>query len=57
MDLKRLDWILVKAQEMDLTSWEEKFIRDLTNRREKYEDRIVISVNQEEVLERIADKG
>ena len=56
MDLKRLDWILVKAQDMDLTTWEEKFIADMTERREKYGDRMTGSEKQEEILERIADK-
>lgn len=56
MDTKRLDWILTKAQESDLTSWEESFISDLTKRREKYGDKINISERQEEILERIAEK-
>ena len=56
MDLKRLDWILVKAQSSQLTVWEEKFITDLTNRREKLGDKITISDKQEDVLERIAEK-
>jgi hypothetical protein len=56
MDLKRLDWILTKAQDIDLTSWEENFIGDLTDRREDEGDRIRISEKQEEILERIASK-
>jgi hypothetical protein len=56
MDLSRLDWILIKAQTAQLTVWEEKFITDLTNRREKLGDKIIISDKQEEVLERIAEK-
>lgn len=57
MDLRRLDWILVKAQDIELTAWEEKFIADMTERRERLGDRISISEKQEEVLERIAAKG
>lgn len=56
MDLRRLDWILVKAQGADLTPWEEKFIDDLTKQRERYGDDVRISERQEEVLERIAEK-
>jgi len=56
MELKRLDWILVKVQDADLSSWEENFIDDLTNRREKLGDDLKISEKQEEILERIAVK-
>jgi len=57
MDLKRLDWILSKAQAShDLTEWESGFIDDLTDRRERLGDRIIISEKQEEILERIAAK-
>lgn len=56
MDLDRLDWILMKALDIDLTPWEEKFIADMTERRERYGDRMVVSDKQEEVLERIAEK-
>lgn len=57
MDLKRLDWILTKAQTAaDLTVWEESFVNDLVKRREKYGDKIVISERQEGVLERISEK-
>lgn len=56
MDLKRLDWILVKAQSADLTAWEESFVSDLTNRRERYGDSLAISERQEEILERIGAK-
>lgn len=56
-DLKRLDWILAKAQGANtLTAWKQDFIDDLTDRREKYGDRIHISERQEEILERIAEK-
>ena len=55
MDLKRLDWILNKAQQStDLTPWEQAFVDDLTDRREAQGDRIRISERQEEILERIA---
>lgn len=56
MDLKRLDWILIKAQSAELTSWEEKFVADMIERRERHGDRLTISEKQEEVLERIAEK-
>lgn len=57
MDLKRLDWILVKAGEAaTLTPWEEKFVTDLVDRRERLGDRITISERQEEILERISEK-
>ena len=57
MDLRRLDWILVKAQETDLSDFEARFINDFTERRECYGDRIHVSEKQEEVLERIAAKA
>ena len=57
MDLKRLDWILAKAQESStLTAWEDSFVSDMTNRREKIGDKIQISERQEDVLERISEK-
>ena len=57
MDLKRLDWILTKAQgATTLTDWEDSFVNDLTERRERQGDGINISDKQEEVLERIAEK-
>ena len=56
MELDRLDWILIKAQTAQLTVWEEGFITDITNRRERLGDKITISDKQEEVLERIAEK-
>ncbi len=57
MDLKRLDWILVKAQSAStLSVWEQDFVDDLTDRRERQGDRIRISERQEEILERISEK-
>lgn len=56
MDLKRLDWILVKAQDMDLTTWEASFIDRMTERREKYGDRTIITEREAEILEEIAGK-
>ena len=57
MELKRLDWILSKAQSSnDLTPWEQSFIDDLTDRRERLGDRITISDRQEDILERIASE-
>ena len=56
MDLKRLDWILVKALESDLTIWEAAFIDDMTDQRERYGEGTKISDRQEDVLERIAKK-
>jgi len=56
MDLKRLDWILTKAQSKDLTQWEDDFISDMTERRERAGDSMHISEKQEEILERIASK-
>ena len=57
MDLKRLDWILAKAQSAStLTEWESGFVDDLTDRRERLGDRIKISDRQEEILERISEK-
>jgi ribosome assembly protein YihI (activator of Der GTPase) len=53
----RLDWVLSKAQSAcDLTPWEQKFVDDLTDRRERLKDRITISEKQEEILERIASE-
>ena len=57
MNLKRLDWILVKAGEAStLTAWEEAFINDFVERREKYGDKLLVSERQEEILERIGGK-
>ena len=57
MDLKRLDWILVKALGAStLSAWEQDFVDDLTDRRERQGDRIRISERQEEILERISEK-
>jgi len=56
MNLKRLDWILKKAQDAELTDWEEKFIDDMIEKREKKGVFIYITEAQEEVLERIAEK-
>lgn len=57
MDLRRLDWILVKAQAAaTLTVWEDKFVADMIARRERQGDGIRISERQEEALERIAEK-
>ena len=56
MDLKRLDWILVKALESDLTIWEEGFIDDMIDQRERDGEGKKISDRQEDVLERIAKK-
>ena len=57
MELKRLDWVLSKAQSAsDLTAWEQKFVDDLTDRRERLGDRITVSEKQEEILERIASE-
>ena len=57
MDLKRLDWILAKAQSaVTLTEWESSFVDDITDRRERLGDRISISERQEEILERISEK-
>ena len=57
MNLKRLDWILCKVQESaTLTPRELKFIDDMTNRRERFGDRITVTEAQEEWLERISEK-
>ena len=57
MDLKRLDWVLCKAQDATtLTEWEDKFLNDFIERRERQGDAIKVSEKQEEILERIAEK-
>ena len=56
MNLKRLDWVLLKAQDIELTPWEESFVRDMTRQRERYSDGVSVSERQEDVLERIAEK-
>lgn len=56
MDLDRLDWILTKVEDSDLTPWEEDFITDIFSRRQRYGESVRISERQEEVLERIAEK-
>ena len=56
MDLRRLDHILTKAQDTDLTVWEESFISDVMNRRERLGDAVLVSEKQEDILERISEK-
>ena len=64
MNLKRLDWILTKAQDVELTPWEESFINSMIEKVECFQRRSVthgyseihISERQEAVLERIAEK-
>ncbi len=57
MELRRLDWILSKAQDMDtLDDWEIKFIEDMTNQREALGDSMTVTPRQEIILERIAGK-
>lgn len=56
MNLQRLDWILKKALDIDLTPWEENFINTFIDRRERLGDKVIVSEAQEEVLERIAAK-
>ena len=57
MNLKRLDWVLIKAQEATtLTEKEAAFIDDMVERREKCGDRLKISEKQEDWLEAIAEK-
>lgn len=57
MDLARLDWILLKAQDAtSLTTWETDFIDDFIARRERRGDQTSVSERQEEILERIAEK-
>ena len=55
MDLRRLDWILSKAQSMDeLSDWDTEFIDDMTNRREALGDAMNVTPAQETQLERIS---
>ena len=55
MDLRRLDWILSKAQDMDeLSDWDTEFIDDMTDRREALGDGMSVTPAQETQLERIA---
>lgn len=56
MDLKRLDWILIKAQSIKLNAWEQNFINEFTERRERLGDALTVSEAQEEILERISAK-
>ena len=57
MDLRRLDWLLIKAQEAaTLTPKELKFVDDMINRRERWGDDIKISEAQEDWLEAIGAK-
>lgn len=58
-DLRRLDWILEKAElgESRLSSWERNFIDDLGRRRERLGDRLTLSDRQWEILEAIAEKA
>lgn len=58
MDLRRIDWILVKASEaLTLTPWEQDFIDDMIEHRECRGDRFNLSEKQEEILERIGEKS
>ena len=59
-EVKRLDWILAKAQMAlpdSLTEWEQGFVDDMTDRLEKYGSRLSVSERQWDVLERICDKS
>ena len=60
IELKRLDWILTKAQTTlpeNLTEWEHAFVDDMTDRLEKYGSRLSVSERQWDVLENIRDKS
>ena len=57
MEHKRLDHVLKKCLDATtLTEWEEKFMNDMIERREKLGDRITVSEKQEEILERMGNK-
>ncbi len=58
-DLKRLDWILTKAEsgQDNLSAWEQGFVQDMLDRRSKYGERLRLSDRQIEVLEQIAEKA
>ncbi|MBB4287923.1 hypothetical protein [Roseospira goensis] len=57
MDLRRLDWILIKAQTMSLSPREQRFIADMIDRRERYGDAVPVSDKQEDWLESIAARA
>ena len=52
-DMKDLDKLLAALQGCDLQRWDEAFVNDLTDRIEKYGDRIRVSALQWEQLERM----
>lgn len=58
-EYKRIDWILSKAQDAlsELTEWEVGFVNDMTDQLEKYGNKMIVSVRQWDVLERIAEKA
>ena len=57
MDLKRVDWLLCKGQEAgSLTSWEQDFLADMIERRERQAGCFSISDRQMEILEQIGGK-
>jgi hypothetical protein len=56
VNLKRLDWILLKVQDVQLRERDEKFINSLIERRERYGDSIRITEKQETWLENIAER-
>ena len=57
-EAERLDWILSCAGDAEnkLSEWENSFIVDLTERREKYADALNVTEKMWDVLERIHEK-
>jgi len=58
-DLRRLDWVLAKAElaESRLTPWERQFIDNLRQRRASQGDALLVTDRQCEILEEIAEKA
>jgi len=57
MDLRRIDWVLAKAEEArTLTQWETEFLEDMIDRRKRQSGCFHISERQEQILEAISEK-
>jgi len=56
MDIKRFDWLMLKVRDVDLNTWEEGFIDNMTELRQHSGEMLILSEAQEDTLERIAAK-
>jgi len=55
---RRWDWLLLKAQSTTtLTEWEQNFLDDLLKKQDRQGINFRLTEKQEEILERIGEKG